>query len=131
MRRHSENGISHSKTYFLNSTSCSENTPKLSQSSEKEWPSYSETGFLKLGQASELWNTLRARILKKTNLAWNFRSRLKLSMARFTRIDSQIRANGLILANRFRVRFFANRASGGYKLRIADLRRFARIARTS
>ena len=38
-------------------------------------------------------------------------------MTRFARIDSQIRANRLILANRFRVPelnpFFANRASGG------------------
>ena len=34
MRRHSENGISHSENYFLNSESCSENTPELSQSSE-------------------------------------------------------------------------------------------------
>ena len=41
-------------------------------------------------------------------------------MARFARIDSQIRANRLILANRFRVPelnpFFANRASGGLKI---------------
>ena len=39
-------------------------------------------------------------------------------MARFARIDPQIRANRLILANRFGVPalnpfFFANRASGG------------------
>ena len=38
-------------------------------------------------------------------------------MARFARIDSQIRANRLILAIRFRVPelngFFANRTSGG------------------
>ena len=32
--RHSENGISHSKNQFLNSESCSENTPERSQSSE-------------------------------------------------------------------------------------------------
>ena len=55
-------------------------------------------------------------------------------MARFSRIDSQIRANRMILANRLRVPelnpFFANRASGGRKLRIAALRRFERIART-
>ena len=48
-------------------------------------------------------------------------------MGRFARIDSQIRTNRLILANRFRVPelnpFFANRASGGYKWRIAGLRR--------
>ena len=54
-------------------------------------------------------------------------------MARFASIDSQIRANRLILANRFRVAelnpFFANRASGGWKLPIAGLRRFAWIAR--
>ena len=31
---HSENGISHSKNHFLNSDSCSENTPELSESSE-------------------------------------------------------------------------------------------------
>ena len=41
-------------------------------------------------------------------------------LARFARIDSQIRTNGLILANRFRVPelnpFFANRASGGLKI---------------
>ena len=41
-------------------------------------------------------------------------------MARFARIDSQIRANRLILANRFRDPelnpFFANRASGGLKI---------------
>ena len=41
-------------------------------------------------------------------------------MARFARIDSQIRANRLILANRFRIPelnpFFANRASGGLKI---------------
>ena len=40
-------------------------------------------------------------------------------MARFARIDSQIRADRLILANRFRVPelnpFFANRASEGLK----------------
>ena len=52
----------------------------------------------------------------------------------FPRIDSQIRANRLILANRFRVPelnpSFSTRASGGQTLRIAGLRRFARIART-
>ena len=52
-------------------------------------------------------------------------------MARFARIDSQVRANRLILANRLGVpelnAFFANRASGAKKLRIAVLRRFARI----
>ena len=41
-------------------------------------------------------------------------------MALFARIDSQIRANRPILANRFRVPklnpFFANRASGGLKI---------------
>ena len=41
-------------------------------------------------------------------------------MARFARIDSQIRANRMILANHLRVPelnpFFANRASGGPKL---------------
>ena len=56
-------------------------------------------------------------------------------MARFARIDSQIRANRLIFANRFRVPdlnpFFANHASGGgSKLGIAGLRRLARIGRT-
>ena len=49
-------------------------------------------------------------------------------MARFARIDSQIRANRLILANRFQGSqtepFFANRASGG--LTIAN-RRFEAI----
>ena len=49
-------------------------------------------------------------------------------MARFARIDWQIRANCLILANRFRVPelnpIFANRASGG--LNIAN-RRFEAI----
>ena len=34
VRRHSESGILHSENQFLNSESCSENTPKLSQSSE-------------------------------------------------------------------------------------------------
>ena len=32
--KHSENGISHSENYFLNSESCAENTPELSESSE-------------------------------------------------------------------------------------------------
>ena len=54
-------------------------------------------------------------------------------MARFTRIDSQIRANRVIFAHRFRVPelnpFFAN-SRGGWELRITGLRRFARIART-
>ena len=31
---HPENGISHSENHFLNSESCSENTPELSESSE-------------------------------------------------------------------------------------------------
>ena len=51
-------------------------------------------------------------------------------MARFARIDSQIRANRLILANRFRVPglnpFLANRASGGGGANIAN-RRFEAI----
>ena len=34
MTCHSENGISHSEDHFLNSESCSKNTPELSQSSE-------------------------------------------------------------------------------------------------
>ena len=34
VRLHSENGMSHSEMYFLNSESCSENTPERSQSSE-------------------------------------------------------------------------------------------------
>ena len=34
VRRHSESGISYSENYFLNSESCSENTPELSQGSE-------------------------------------------------------------------------------------------------
>ena len=54
-------------------------------------------------------------------------------MPRFKRLDSQIRANRLILADRFRVPelnpFFANCAWGAKELRIAGLRRFAlRIA---
>ena len=72
-------------------------------------------------------------------------------MARFARIDSRIRANRLILANRSRVPelnpFFANRASGGLKRanrrfeairanrshtvknRVSSANRFARITR--
>ena len=34
VRRHSKNRISRSENYFLNSESCSENTPERSQSSE-------------------------------------------------------------------------------------------------
>ena len=34
VRCHSENGISHSENQFLNSESCSEDTPELSESSE-------------------------------------------------------------------------------------------------
>ena len=34
VRCHSESGISHSENHFLNSESCSENTPELSESSE-------------------------------------------------------------------------------------------------
>ena len=41
VRHHSENGISHSENYFLNSESCSENTlPEL-----RDWPFHSESVF--------------------------------------------------------------------------------------
>ena len=47
-------------------------------------------------------------------------NQLSAQMVRFAQIDSQIRANGLILAHRFRVPelnpFFVNRASGGLKI---------------
>ena len=56
-------------------------------------------------------------------------------MARFARIDSQIRTNRLIRVNRLGVPelnpLFGESRSGHQKLRIAGLRRFARIARTS
>ena len=56
-------------------------------------------------------------------------------MARFARIYSQIRANRLILANRFRGSrpeplFFRIALRGTKKLRLANLRRFVPIART-
>ena len=54
LRRHSENGSSHSKNYFLNSESCSENALECSQSSEDGFFT-PKAFFLKLGwsQASE------------------------------------------------------------------------------
>ena len=56
-------------------------------------------------------------------------------MARFARIDSQIRTNQAIRANRLRVPelnppFCESAFRGTRTLRIAGLRRFARIART-
>ena len=45
---HSESGISHSENYFLNSESCPENTPELSQSSENGLLT-PRVFFLKLG----------------------------------------------------------------------------------
>ena len=48
VRRPSENGISHSENYFLNSKSSSENTPERSQSSENSFFT-PRAFFLKLG----------------------------------------------------------------------------------
>ena len=47
VRCHSENGISHSGYHFLNSESCSENTPELSEL--REWPFHSESVFPGIG----------------------------------------------------------------------------------
>ena len=84
VRCHSENAISDSENHFLNSESCSENTPELSESSENGL-STPRALFLKLA-----WS-LRARILKETislecfflNLASKLQSRLKISISIF------------------------------------------------
>ena len=55
VRRHSENGISHSENYFLNSESCSENTLERSQSSENSLFT-PRAFFLKLGWSPGFWN---------------------------------------------------------------------------
>ena len=59
VRGHSENGISHSKNYFLNSKSCSENTPELSRSSENGLFT-PRAFFLKLGWSPGFLSTSRS-----------------------------------------------------------------------
>ena len=54
VRSHSENGILHSESQFLNSESCSENTPELFQSSENALFA-PRAFFLKLGWSPGFW----------------------------------------------------------------------------
>ena len=54
VRRHSENGISHSKNQSLNYESCSENTPELSESSDLENGLFTPRAFSCGSQASDL-----------------------------------------------------------------------------